>query len=140
MGNNGNKKSIFERREDLLQVLCYHENIDVNREKWLLFSFDLETTSWRYKFPNIYNKYRTGINPVVAYYNELQKVKFTLKRTDSYRKWVESIVKHKDWKGALHQSIKNDINSIDVFLGKNGFVEEAVYLKMRLIDCLRTFK
>lgn len=132
-------KSLFERREDLLRVYLYSENYTERRDNWHEVEDGLRSNSWRFKFPTIYSSYRC-VNPIVAYYNELQKVKFTLKKNHPHRKWVESIIKHKDWRTDILSAIRADIITIDQFLEKWPRVEEAIYLRLRFIDCLKTFK
>lgn len=79
---------------------------------------NLKTHKSSYKFPTILSKYRKGINPVTALYNELQEALFLYDENKEYYSWVISVFKDEKLINNLLQDIESDIESLLVFVKK----------------------
>ena len=64
-----------------------------------------------FKYPSILAKFRRGINPVSAIYNEMQKV-LLLDNNDAYSVWLMSLFDNKEWVAKLIHALDTDIKSI----------------------------
>jgi hypothetical protein len=87
---------------------------DFNQDLELLTS-GFQTQSSLFMFPTVMSKYRKGINPVTALYNELQKTLFYFNKSNATHRWILKLFKDSDWFNALIKAIDYDYASISRF-------------------------
>lgn len=73
---------------------------------------NFKTNSYKFKFPTILSKYRRGINPVNALYNELQETLFKYKADCDKHVWIISLFKDQQFLNELISAIENDLTDI----------------------------
>lgn len=86
-----------------------------------------KTHHHNFKFPSILRKYRKGINPVTALYNELQEALFLYNASNDYYVWVISLFKNKAWTESLLTAIEHDIVAIKCFLNEHTAIGTKLY-------------
>lgn len=88
-----------------------------NKEYNVLLS-TLRTKRSTFMFPSILCKYRRGINPVKAIYNDVQETLFYFDSSNKFHIWVLSLFNDKTWVTTLITSIIDDIKSLELFIKK----------------------
>lgn len=88
----------------------YNMDRDYNR---LLKSFD--TRKSMFMFPTTMSGYKTGINPVDALYNTLQKILFTQDESNTTYQWIVNLFSNKEWVNKLFSAIDSDCKKLDKF-------------------------
>jgi len=88
-----------------------------------------------FQLPYTLSRYKKGINPVTALYEELQKAQFTTNK-NKFDKWIiQFCTEHAD--NIIH-AIKNDIIAINNYVQKYKKAENLPFLE-KLVNKLRSY-
>lgn len=116
------------------------------------FDFELEklmnsfsTESSKFMFPTVLIKYRKGMNPVKALYNEVQRVLFQYSKHNKEHVWIVSLFDDQQWFNSLISALDIDIEKIHEFQKKwkkynNNEIKETVHFLYNVTENLNHFK
>lgn len=140
---NSNKRlSEVTKTINRKQEIFKKTQFDTELEK-LMMSFSTESS--KFMFPTVLAKYRKGINPVKALYNEVQRVMFQYNSNNNEHKWVVSLFKDQLWFNSLISALDVDIEKIHEFQHKwrrqnNEDIKETVEYLYNVTENLNHFK
>lgn len=98
---------------------------------------NLRTCNSDFKYPYTLSKYRRGMNPVLALYQEYQKALFSTDKT-KFDVWVIDLYRNEDVRCALHTDISNIQNFLDRYR-KTEHAPSLLDLQDKLCSCLAGF-
>jgi hypothetical protein len=113
-----------------------------NKQKFdhelMLLKENFSTESSKFMFPTILSKYRKGINPVKALYNEIQRVLCQYNKHNTEHQWVINLFKDNDWFASLISAINTDIAKICDF--QNKWKQNVHYSIQEIVHSMHSVK